>query len=197
MLAKTEATATAVDLQSLTASERELKDAMHEVFQGRSAYQLKRFVVGSHATPERQYAQCVLELQNKYFSIRRADVNLRRMQSEMASETDQFAMESKAIDIEQTEIAMVGALREFSTLLALFRSMPNFTAREMEEAEDDYWIERLKRQAQQDIDATGTISVGNAEALRQSGVLDGFAERFDQIASAHPGLANEVRKCLP
>ncbi|MFN0055928.1 MAG: hypothetical protein ACKV0T_27605, partial [Planctomycetales bacterium] len=74
------------------------------------------------------------------------------------------------LDLEQQELATLGATREVEALLAIFRQFPHgFTRHELNEAEAEYWQRRLWRQAGQDLAAGGRVGVGNQEALRQIG----------------------------
>ena len=68
----------------------ELSDAIIELQQPRSRYQLEHFVVGPHDTAEMQFYQCVLELQSELHKYRLADISKRRMlvEIEQLSESD-------------------------------------------------------------------------------------------------------------
>jgi hypothetical protein len=61
-------------------------------------------------------------------------------------------------------------------LYAIFKEMPKFTHEQIQEAEEEYWQLRLARQAQEDICATGRISIGNVDAMWQAKQID------------HPGI---------
>lgn len=180
------------DINDVNEKHKELHEAFLQIFQGRSNFQLDNFVVGMHMTPERQYAQCVLEMQHKYYSIRRADIGRRKLLKQIEEATDEFDKEEKLLDLEQTEIAIIGALREFDHLYAIFKAMPKFTIEELEEGESKYWIERLAIQSQIDIDATGRISTGNYEALRQIDLIRDHAKRFEEVITEHPGINKAI-----
>lgn len=180
------------DITIIEDKHNELHNAFLEIFQGRSDYQIEYFVVKSHVSPERQYAQCVLELQNKYYSIKRADISRRKIQNEITKETCPFTIEEKQLDLEQLEIAIIGALREFHILYELYKSYPQYKNHELQVAEHKYWVDRLATQAQQDIEAHGTVSVGNAEALRQAGIIDDYSKRFFESVKNHPGLVKPL-----
>ena len=181
------------DITLIESKHNELHEAFLQIFQGRSDFQLENFVVNAHSTTERQYAQCVLELQNKYYSIKRADISRRKLRHEIETETCPFSIEEKQLDLEQLEIAIIGALREFDTLYRIYQSLPKYTNKELQNAEDKYWLERLTTQAQQDIEAHGAVSVGNAEALRQINVIKDYSNRFFQSVQNHPGLVKETK----
>lgn len=179
------------DISIVDEKHKELHNAFLQIFNGRSQYQISNFVVGPHCTLERQYDQCVTELQAKYYSIKRADVTRRRLIKEIESVVDEFDKEEKKLDLEQLEIAIISNIREFDHLYSIFASMPKFTAEQLQEAEVKYWLERLSIQAQIDIDSTGSISTGNYDALRQIDLLNGHASRFMHHVKDHPGV-NEI-----
>jgi hypothetical protein len=179
------------DITLVESKHNELHDAFLEIFQGRSDFQLENFVVNAHTSPERQYAQCVLELQNKYYSIKQADISRRKINHEIKNEECPFTIEEKQLELEQLDIAMLGALREFDTLYKIYQKFPRYTNKQLQKAESKYWLERLTSQAQQDIESSGSVSVGNAEALRQVGVINSYSERFFKSVQNHPGLVKE------
>jgi len=174
----------------------ELHEQFLEAFQGRSDFQISNFVVGAHKSPERQFAQCMAELQAKYFSIKRADINRRRLKHEIATGKCPFEIEEKEVALQELEIALTGALREFDTLYQIYQQLPKFKNQDLQEAERSYWLERIAEQAQRDIEATGTVGTGNAEALRQVGLIDGYSERFLQSVQEHPGLVEKAKDDL-
>jgi len=167
-------------------------DELHErfisTFQGRSDFQIANFVVAAHSSPERQYAQCVTELQAKYFAIKRADITRRRLRKELGDIQCQFDREEKEVSLQELDIALIGALREFDTLYQIYKSFPAFTHEQLQAAEKSYWVERIATQAQRDIEAHGSVSPGNAEALQQVGLIDGYSKRFLESVQDHPGL---------
>ena len=174
----------------------ELHDQFLEAFQGRSDFQISNFVIGAHKSPERQFAQCMAELQAKYFSIKRADINRRRIKHEIENCACPFDVEEKEVALQELEIALVGALREFDTLYQIYQQLPKFRNAELQDAEYTYWLDRIAEQAQRDIEATGAVGPGNAEALRQVGLIDGYSERFLQSVQDHPGLVEEGKNDL-
>lgn len=154
----------------------ELKDAFLEIQQARPDYSLEHFVVGQHDTEPQQYAQCVLELQIKYDNIRRALLGKKKINIEIrdleakGDEVSLIDAEVKKIDLEEQERAMLGAWREFQALYRIWRGFPKqYTRQELNDAQEEYWIKRLTRQANQDLLACGRVQQGNQEALRQIG----------------------------
>lgn len=156
---------------------KEMEDAFLEIQQPRTAYVLEKFVVGQHDHVTQSYAQCVLELQVKYDNLRRAKLNRRKLEikikeyEDKATELDLIEADLVRIDLEEQDRAVLGALREFEALYKLWKNFPKkYTRAELDAAQPDYWKARLERQAQQDLQATGRIGVGNNEALRQIGL---------------------------
>ena len=157
---------------------KNMEDAFLEIQQPRTAYVLEKFVVGQHDTIESQYAQCVLELQIKYDNLRRAKLNKKKIEIKIKeaedkdTELDQIEADLMRIDLEEQDRAVLGALREFEALYKIWQSFPKkFTRAELDAGQEEYWRLRLARQAQQDLQATGRIGVGNSEALRQIGMM--------------------------
>jgi hypothetical protein len=156
----------------------EMQGAFDEIQQPRSDYVLQNFVVGEKDTDPARYAQCVLELQIKYDVIRQAKLHRRKLEIEIAefealgTETSQIDAALKRIDIEIQDRAYLGASREFEALYGIWKSFPHkYTHEELNAAQREYWEKRLTRQANQDLIASGRVSVGNIDALRQIGQL--------------------------
>lgn len=156
----------------------DLDKAFHEIQQSRTDYELQHFVVGQHDTMAQQYAQCVLELQIKYSNVRRAIITKKKITAEIeeldrqknGSTILQCDIDLKKIDLEDQDLAMLGALREFQALHRIFKAFPKrFTRAELNGAQEEYWIKRLTRQANQDLMASGRVGTGNIDALRMIG----------------------------
>jgi hypothetical protein len=60
----------------------EINKAIAEVQQPRSRFQLERFVLGQHATPEMQYYQTVLELQDMIYKYKLAQIAVKKTETE-------------------------------------------------------------------------------------------------------------------
>lgn len=154
----------------------QMEEAFKAVQMPRPPFELENFIIGQHDTPEQQYAQCVVELQIKYDAIRRANLQKRRIALEIeeleksGDPKDAIDAELKRIDIEEQDRAMIGALREFEVLFGIWQSFPHqYTREELNAAQEEYWVKRLTRQAEQDLLASGRVSQGNQEALRLIG----------------------------
>lgn len=186
-----------INFERVKSAKEELYDSFLNNLQGRSQYQLENFVVGMHMTPERQYSQISIELQHKYYNIRKADIQRRKLTSDLEKETDPYKKEEIELDLEQMDIAIIGALREFDYLYKLYKQYPKYTAEQIEAAEHKYWVERLAIQAQIDIEAHGRIGTGNMEALRQAKMITGQEQRFFEATQGYPGLNVPSPDLLP
>lgn len=133
----------------------------------RSAYVLENLVVKPNEHITQQWNQCVLELRVKYYNIKRTKLRIRQTERDIESLTDDIERELKELDIEELNWQMRGYWREFEALYALYQQFPRFTREQLEAGQVEYWFNRLTKQAVQDLQASGRISVGNQEALRQ------------------------------
>lgn len=152
----------------------ELEQSFLEIQQPRTSYVIEKFVVGQHDTIEMQFSQCVLEIQIKVANLKRAKLGKRKIEIQIkeledkGTEIDQIDADLKRIDLQEQDLAVLGALRELEALYKIYQSFPKkYTRKEIDDAQENYWKLRLDRQAQQDLQATGRIGVGNSEALRQ------------------------------
>ena len=150
----------------------DLRTAFEDIQQPRSDFQIEHFVIGQHDTDERSYVQCVLELQAKYDGIKRAMFKRERIFTQLESmNCDITSIDYREImfELEVLDRSLLGMTREFKTLYTIWKSMPKFTYNQIQGAEERYWRLRLKRQATQDLNATGRVGVGNQEAIAQAG----------------------------
>jgi hypothetical protein len=173
------------DVQLVIDSIEGLRDDLDMIQQPRSDFALKHFVIGQHDLPGRQRAQAVLELQSKLFGIKRSKIARERViltiekqkklfeaGDAMAQQEAQLEIQSAEIDIAEIDLAMLGAVREANTLLAILSTMPTYTREELEAEEGEYWQRRLTRQyvvGQRDIG-------GNLDAVLQAMTEPGTAK---------------------
>jgi hypothetical protein len=155
--------------------EIELAAAIQSIQQPRSDFQLKHFVVGQHDAEPRRWWQCVLELQIKIQSLKRARVHRRQLMRKIrhlrdGSEESKDEAELLQLELEEHDLAVLGALREAEALYAIYKSFPRqYSNEELNAAEEDYWRRRLNRQAVQDLASIGRVGIGNLDSLRQIG----------------------------
>ena len=57
--------------------------ALAEIQKPRSRFQLEKFVVGQHDTPEQQYRQTLMEIQNLYYTMKLVNLSLKKDQIEI------------------------------------------------------------------------------------------------------------------
>ncbi len=165
-----------------------IHDAIAEVQQPRSRYQLVHFVLGQHDTPEMQFYQLMLELQDMGFKLRMAQLNVRKTEVEIArlletgDELDAIEAEEKQVGLEQTQIVMKGAQREIAILEDIFNTCQHYTRDEIEHAQPEYWQARLTRQTNLQM-MSGNVQWAQLDSMRQIGLLDDLVEaREAQLA---------------
>ena len=169
-----------------------IQDAIAEIQQPRSRYQLIHFVLGQHDTPEMQFYQLMMELQDMGFKLRMAQLNVRKTEVEIArlletgDELDAIEAEEKQVGLEQTQIVMKGAQREIAILEDIFNECQHYTRDEIEHAQPEYWQARLTRQTNLQI-MSGNVGWAQLDSMRQIGLLD------DLIEAREAQLAEQVK----
>lgn len=159
----------------------EIEKAIAEVQQPRSRFQLEKFVIGQHATPEMRFYQTCLELQDMIYKYRLAKIAVQKQElkiNKLKSKNDEMA-ELKAQELEiglsQTKLAMIGAEREIAHLVNIYNSFEyKFTRAEIENAQPDYWKARLTGNAKAMLIGGVSVNPSHIEAMQQAGVLDEF-----------------------
>ena len=166
-------------------------DAIAEIQQPRSRYQLVHFIIGQHDTPEMRFYQLCLELQDMGYKLRMAEIAVRKSQVEIArllatgDELDALEAEEKQVGLEHTRVVMLGAEREIAILTDLFDESTHYTRAEIEHAQPEYWQARLTRQTNLQIMAGG-VQWAQLDSMRQAGLLDELvAEREAQAQNGH------------
>ena len=164
----------------------ELHDAIREVQQPRSRYQLIHFVIGQHDTPEMRFYQLMLEIQDTGHKLRLAELSVRKAEVEIArlletgDELDAIEAEEKRVGLEQTEIVMGGALREMAVLEDIFDTCQHYTRDEIEHAQPEYWEKRLTRQTNLQI-MSGSVGWAQLDSMRQIGLLDEMVAERERL----------------
>ncbi len=167
-----------------------ITDAIAEIQQPRSRYQLIHFVIGQHDTPEMRFYQLCLELQDMGYKLRTAQLSVRKTEIEIArlletgDEIDAIEAEEKQVGLEQTRIVMRGAEREIAVLTDLFDESQKFTRDEIEHAQPEYWEKRLTRQTNLQIMAGG-VGWAQLDSMRQIGLLDDMVEERERQLAEH------------
>ncbi len=163
-------------------------DAIAEVQQPRSRYQLIHFVLGQHDTAEMQFYQLCIELQDMGYKLRMAELNVKKTEVEIArlvetgDELDAIEAVEKQVGLEQTQIVMRGAQREIAILEDIFNECQHYTRDEIEHAQPEYWQARLTRQTNLQM-MSGNVQWAQLDSMRQIGLLDDLVEaREAQLA---------------
>ena len=165
-----------------------LNDAIAQIQQPRSRYQLERFVIGQHDTVEMQFYQCVIELNDMLHKYKLAEVNKVRMEREIArleksdDEDADLDLREKQIEYQHFLGVMSGGEREIICLLDMYEQIQHFSRDEIDHAQPEYWEKRLGRQAQLSI-MSGKIGWADLDALRQIDKLDDLINEQHRIGT--------------
>jgi hypothetical protein len=165
----------------------EINQAIAEVQQPRSRFQLERFVLGQHATDEMRYYQTVIELQDAIYKykmavlgVKKAQVKIERLRA-TGDELDALKAQEVELGLTQTQFAMLGAEREMKELLAIFDSFKHkYTRAEIEAAQPNYWEARLTNNAKAMLMGGQSVNAAHIEAMEQAGVLDSFVSEVEK-----------------
>lgn len=159
----------------------EIEKAIAEVQQPRSQFQLEKFVLGQHPTPEMQYYQTCIELQDLIFKYKTAQIGLqiqeKKLEKLVAKGDEISVLKAKKLELgmEQTKIAMLGAEREINHLVNIWNSFETkFTREQIEAGQFDYWKARLTGNAKAMLIGGVSVNPAHIEAMKQAGVLDDF-----------------------
>jgi hypothetical protein len=164
-----------------------INKAISEIQQPRSRFQLEKFVLGQHATPEMQYYQTVIELQDSIYKYKLAQINVKKAELKIArlratgDELDELKAQEVELGLAQTSFAMVGAEREMKHLLEIFDTFTHkYTREEIEAAQPDYWQARLTNNAKAMLMSGSSVNAAHIEAMEQAGVLDSFVVEVEK-----------------
>jgi len=165
----------------------EIDNAIAEVQQPRSRFQLERFVLGQHATDEMKYYQTVIELQDAIYKYKLAVINVKKSELKIANlratgnELDELKAQERELSLAQTRFTMLGAERELSHLIDIFNGFEHkYTRAEIETAQPDYWQARLTNNAKAMLMGGSGVNASHIEAMEQAGVLDGFVAEVEK-----------------
>lgn len=158
-----------------------IEKAIAEVQQPRSRFQLERFVLGQHATLEMQYYQTVIELQDMINSLKLAEIQLKKAQLKIdrlrstSDELDELEAQELELGLAQTKLSIIGSQREIAHLVDIFNGFEQtFTREEIEQAQPEYWQERLTNNAKAMLMGGLGVNPAHIEAMQQAGVLENF-----------------------
>jgi hypothetical protein len=165
----------------------EIDKAIAEVQQPRSRFQIERFVLGQHATPEMQYYQTVIELQDMIYKYKLAQIAVKKTEAKIAKlrstgdELDELKAQERELGLVQTRFTMLGAERELAHLVEIWNGFEHkFTRAEIEKAQPDYWQARLTNNAKAMLMGGSSVNAAHIEAMEQAGVLDAFVAEVEK-----------------
>ena len=164
-----------------------INQAIAEVQQPRSRFQLERFVLGQHATPEMQYYQTVIELQDMIYKYKLAQIAVKKTEAKITKlrstgdQIDELKAQEKELSLTQTCFTMLGAERELKDLMEIFDGFEHkYTRDEIEAAQPDYWQARLTNNAKAMLMGGSGVNAAHIEAMEQAGVLDSFVAEVEK-----------------
>jgi hypothetical protein len=164
-----------------------IEEAIAEIQQPRSQFQLERFVVGQHPTKEMQYYQTCIELQDMIYKFQLAQISVKKQEVKIArlratgDELDELEAQELEIGLRQTKLAMLGAEKELNHLITIFNSFEHkFTRAEIEAAQPAYWEARLTGNAKAQLISGSAVSPAHIEAMEQAGILGKFINEVEE-----------------
>ena len=90
-----------------------LQEALAEIQQPRSEYQLQHFVVGQHDTEPQRYRQCLIEIQAISYTLRtvklelqKSEIQIERLRATRDS-VDELDAQIKEVGMEQTRLVII------------------------------------------------------------------------------------------
>lgn len=153
-----------------------IEQAIERIQLNRTRYQMERFVVGQHHTPEMQYRQLLSEADALIGAIKETELRIKKIEAE-AEELRSTGKKSDAIEAEIKELGyeslrrhLSNSRRELGILQEMFDTYPDYTIEDIEAAQEDYWRERLLRTAHFQA-MSGSITWAQIEAIWQAGYL--------------------------
>lgn len=154
-------------------------DAIKEISQPRTKYQINKFVIGQHDTDEQRYKQVLLEIRALIANLQRAFLTLEKTQiqyDKVSIETDpikQIDAKLLKLDIGDLEDGIESSLKELDYFMQVWESWEHkYTSDEIEQLQPIYWSARLNRQASLEaIGNQGIVNWASLDALHQIGSL--------------------------
>lgn len=156
-----------------------IQDAIKEITQSRSKYQIEKFVIGQHHSLEMQYYQLCLEASVLIDAIKESELRIKKLKAQ-AEELRETGKKSDAIEADILELripamenSLNGSRRELAFMEEMFEQFPKFTRDEIEAAQQEYWETRLTRVAQlQMLSRQGGVDWAQLEAVYQAGIME-------------------------
>ncbi len=164
----------------ITLARETLVDRVAAIQDPTPEFSMRHFVVGQHDMPGQQWAQAVLELDNRIMAVAMADIDekigLARIERLEARGTKVGLLRAERIRLElaQVERARLGTVRGIGHLLKIIDELERehggpWTREQLDAELPEYWDRRAQRQALQDLNFHGRVGVGNQEMLWMMG----------------------------
>lgn len=161
-----------------------IQAAIKEIQQSRSHYQLEKFVIGQHDSPEMQYYQLCIEASGVINAIAETELRIEKLKAEAdelretGKKSDAIEAKIKELSIPNLETSLIGQRRELAFMEELFAQYENYTREDIERAQPEYWRQRLMRVGEMQMLARqGGVDWAQLEALYQANLLqDAIAE---------------------
>ena len=155
-----------------------IQEAIREIQQSRSRYQLEKFVIGQHDTPEMQYYQLCIEANGAIEAIKETELRIQKIQAEAeelretGKKSDAIEAKIKELSITGLETQLIGQKRELEFMEELFSQFRKYTREEIEAAQPEYWHNRLMRVGEmQMLSKQGGVDWAQLQALYQADIL--------------------------
>jgi hypothetical protein len=175
-----------------------IQAAIKEIQQSRSRYQLEKFVVGQHDSPEMQYYQLVIEANGTTNSIKETELRIEKVKAEAeelretGKKSDSIEAQIKELSIPELETQLIGQRRELAFMEELFLQYENYTREDIELAQPEYWRNRLMRVGEMQMLARqGGVDWAHLQALYQADVLHEAITKMPTMAHLD-GKSNQL-----
>lgn len=168
-----------------------LIDAIDEIQQPRSRFQIEHFVLGQHDTVEMAYHQLCLELKEMITTVKLKELEIKKHKIQIArlratgDEIDEIDAQMSEYGLSSSEAIYNGTLRELAILIDIWEKFPQkFSRAEIEDAQPMYWRLRLTRQAEMQAIGEGRVTHAQIDAMRQAGILEDWMKGRERLAAA-------------
>jgi len=168
------------------------KEMGMEIPLGNSVFQIQNFI--AVGPPERKLRACILQLRQKETALKECTFRRRRLEIDIAELkeniliTTGYERERLQINLEEKEFGLHSELElisdcvvEIAVYRKIIEGLPKVNRVDFENAEYEYWKERLLKDAKHEITSCGSVSKGTIDALDQMGIDVGRNEN-NQIA---------------
>lgn len=149
---------------------------------GNSLFQIQNFIV--IGPPERKLRTCILQLRQKETALKECQFRRRKLEIDKQEKLEklktasgyskkrlEIALERIEFHMENERELIADCLVEIQTYKTIMKDLPEITRQQFEDAEYDYWKERLLKDAQHEFISMGTVTKGTIDALEQMGIF--------------------------